>query len=351
MNNGISVYTGLNCSLKENLELIDTAASLGLKRLFTSVLIPEAAEFQAEFATILIAAVERDFEIIIDVTPETIADFDFALDFEQITPRLDDGFNPRQIAALSRIRRIMLNASTITKELLITLADLEADFSNISALHNFYPHIYTGLELNYFLQQNHLLKSFNIAVGAFVASLEGRRRPPFEEGLPTVEITRNFTVDFTARYLTALGVDFIMLSDSLPTLAECSSITKLNRGEIILEIHTVTSDATSLKLLSQKFQSRPEISDDVIRTVNSRTLTKELGLIINPDNAPQPRDLGDITIDNSKFGRYMGEVQIVKSVLPPDSRINLVAQVSKIDLPILNILATHTQKIFSFRFV
>ena len=80
MDNGISVYTGLNCSLEENLELIDMADSLGLKRIFTSVLIPEATEFQAEFATILIAAVERNFEIIVDVTPETIANFDFALD-------------------------------------------------------------------------------------------------------------------------------------------------------------------------------------------------------------------------------------------------------------------------------
>lgn len=351
MDNGISVYTGLNCSLEENLELIDRAASLGLKRIFTSVLIPEAAEFQAEFATIIIAAVERDFEIIVDVTPETIANFDFALDFEQITPRLDDGFTPRQIAALSHIRRIMLNASTITEGLLITLANLEAEFSNISALHNFYPHVHTGLDLKYFLQQNRLLKSFNISVGAFVASLEGRRRPPFEEGLPTVEVTRNFTVDFTARYLTALGVDFIILSDSLPTLVECSSIAKLNRGEIILEIHNISSDSASLKLLSQKFQSRPEISPNVIRTTNSRTLTKESGLIINPDNTTQPRELGNITIDNSTFGRYMGEVQIVKSALPPDSRTNLVAQVSKIDLPILDILATNTEKFFSFRFV
>jgi hypothetical protein len=47
----------------------------------------------------------------------------------------------------------------------------------------------------------------------------------------------------------------------------------------------------------------------------------------------------------------MGEVQIVKSTLPPDSRTNLAAQVSKTDLPILDVLAANTEKIFSFRFV
>ena len=350
MDNGISIYTGLNCSLEENLELIEMAASLGLRRIFTSVLIPEAdSDLQAEFATVLVAAVENDFEVIIDVTPTTIADFDFAFDFEQITLRLDDGFNPRQIAALSQIRRIMLNASTVTEELLQTLANLEADFSNISALHNYYPHIHTGLDINYFQQQNRLLKSFNMTVGAFVASLEGRRRPPFREGLPTVELTRNFTVDFTARYLTALGIDYIILSDSLPTFGECSSIADLTVGEVTIEAHSVTNDGASLKLLSQKFQSRPEVSYSIVRAENGRALAKELNLIIDPDNTPQPRGLGDITIDNSNFGRYMGEVQIVKSALPPDPRVNLVAQISKTDLLLLDALTSG--KTFSFRFI
>ena len=349
MENGISIYTGLNCSLEENLELIETAASLGLRRLFTSVLISEAAESEVEFAAILAAAIENDFEIILDVTPETISTFDFALDFEQITPRLDDGFNPMQVAALSHIRRIMLNASTINEELLLTLTDLEADFSNISALHNFYPHVHTGLDVKYFQHQNNLLKSFGIAIGAFVASLEGRRRPPFMEGLPTIEATRNFPADFAARYLTALGVDFIIISDSLPTVEECNSITNLNAGEISLEVHHLTTEPNSLKLLSQKLYTRSEISPGVIRAANSRKLAKELELVINPIAVPQPRDLGDITIDNSNFGRYMGEIQIVKSALPPDSRVNTVAKVSKSDLLLLDSLTPNTT--FSFRFI
>ena len=350
MENGISVYTGLNCSLEENLELIEMAASLGLRRLFTSVLISEAAESEVEFATILAAAIENDFEIILDVTPETISSFDFALDFEQITPRLDDGFNPMQVAALSHIRRIMLNASTVTEELSLALTDLEANFSNISALHNFYPHVHTGLDVKYFQHQNSLLKNFGVEIGAFVASLAGRRRPPFKEGLPTIESTRDYPTDFAARYLTALGVDFILISDSLPTVDECNSIASLNTGEVVLEVHHLTTEPDPLKLLSQKLYTRPELSPAVIRTANSRTLTKELELVINPANdTPKPRDLGDVTIDNSSFGRYMGELQIVKSTLPPDSRVNTVAKVSKSDLLLLDSLTPNTA--FAFRFI
>ena len=41
MQNGISIYPGLDNTLSENLALIETAAALGLPRLFTSLHIPE----------------------------------------------------------------------------------------------------------------------------------------------------------------------------------------------------------------------------------------------------------------------------------------------------------------------
>ena len=244
MQNGISVYAGLNTSTEENIALIETAASLGLTRIFTSVTIPEAnsTENSTEFATILATAIANGFEVILDITPETLSTFDFALDFEEITPRLDDGFNPMQIAALSHIRRVMLNASTVNKTLLLALVDLNADFNNISALHNFYPQIYSGLDINYFKAQNQLLHNFGIKTGAFAASLNGRRRPPLMEGLPTIEFTRNFPTDFTARYLQMLDTDFVIISDSLPTQEECSAVATLNDDIIALNANLMIED-------------------------------------------------------------------------------------------------------------
>ena len=309
MNNGISVYCGLNCSIDENIVLIETAASIGLKRLFTSAIIPEAETDNLEFVTILACAIENDMEIILDVTPETISTFDF----EQITLRLDDGFTALQIAALSHIHRIMLNASTVTEKLLLSLIETKANFENISALHNFYPHVYTGLDVQFFKSQNSILQSFGIPVGAFVASQDGRRRPPFEEGLPTVEVTRNMSVEYTARYLAALDTDFIIISDSLPTSEECSSLTNIAPHEAIIKARLLTDDANVINLLKQKFYSRSEQSSQVIRAANSRTLLNSMNIVIEPDNNPQPRQKGYITVDNADFGRYMGEIQIVKT--------------------------------------
>lgn len=353
MQNGISVYAGLNTSIEENIALIETAASLGLTRIFTSVTIPEAnsTEGSNEFATILATGIANGFEIILDITPETLSTFDFALDFEEITPRLDDGFNPMQIAALSHIRRIMLNASTVNKALLVALIDLNADFSNISALHNFYPQLYTGLDISYYKAQNQLLHNFGISTGAFAASLNGRRRPPLMEGLPTIEFTRNFPTDFTARYLQALGTDFVIISDSLPTQEECTTIATLNSDTIVLEA-SITIDDKLLQpqivsYLSKTFVARTEISPCIIRAANSRDSKNSITTKLI--NNLTPRKPGDITINNTNFGRYAGEVQVVKLDLPADPRVNTVAQVTNLDTMLLESIGSN--QAFTIRFV
>ena len=350
MDNGISIYTGLNCSLEENLELIEMAASLGLRRIFTSVLIPEAdSDLQAEFATVLVAAVENDFEVIIDVMPTTIADFDFAFDFEQITLRLDDGFTAAQIVELSYKRKVQLNASTVTNEFLTTLLNLDANFQNISALHNFYPQIHTGLDTYFFSEQTKLLHDFDIEVGAFVPTLEGKRRPPFGEGLPTLEDCRDFSTDLAARFLSALGTDFIIIGDGLPTEDECKALVNVREDEVIMRARLLTDDLTSIELLNNSFTRRPDVSKSVIRAVEGRQFLKNSGGNIEPDGFPVERSFGDVTIANDHFGRYAGEVQIVDNNLPADSRVNTVAKIVEEEIFLTSYLRPRQK--FSLRFV
>jgi len=348
MRNGISVYAGLNCELEENISLILSAADLGLSRLFTSAHIPETADdekFFDDFATILTTAVEHNFEIILDVSPETFSDFEL----ENLTLRLDDGFSVPEIAKVSRERKIQLNASTITIEILKYLQVAGANFGNISALHNFYPHICTGLDTYFFEMQNKMLHDFGIESGAFVPSLEGRRRPPLFEGLPTLEDCRNFSTDLSARFLAAIGADFIIIGDGLPTAEECKAVANILDDEIILSTKLFTEDQTTIELLQNKFTRRPDVSKSVIRAVEGRQILKNSGGKIFADNLPIERTFGDITVDNENFGRYEGEVQIVEDILPADSRVNVVAAVVEEE----NFLTRYIKpgQKFSFRFV
>ena len=347
MRNGISLYAGLNVSVEENISLIETAASFGLSRIFTSAQIPEtedSEDFFDNFAMILYTALENNFEIILDVNSEIFSEFDM----EGLTLRLDDGFSMPEIAKISRERKIQLNASTVTAEILKYLQIANADFGNISALHNFYPRPQTGLDTYFFQEQNKILHDFGIEVGAFVPSLNGRRRPPIFEGLPTLEDCRNFSTDLSARFLAALGTDFIIIGDGFPTQEEIEAVSKISSDEIILNAKFFTEDSATKEILSQKVTRRADVSKSVIRAAEGRKFLKTLDAKISPENSRE-RNFGDVTIDNFNFGRYEGEVQIVEDILPADSRVNVVAAVVEEE----NFLTRYIKpgQKFSFKFV
>lgn len=348
MENGISIYAGLDYGVEENLSLIESAASLGFKRLFTSAQIPEAADaenFVDDLMDILATAVANGFEIILDVNAENFSEYDT----DGITLRLDDGFTPEEVAAISRARKIQLNASTVTENFLDDLLELKANFKNISALHNFYPRPQTGLDTYFFSNQNQILHDFEIEVGAFVPSRDGKRRLPLREGLPTLEDCRNFSTDLSARFLAALGTDFIIIGDGQPTTEELQAVAAIHDDEIIFSAKLLSDDLTAKEILSRKFTRRADVAKSVIRAVEGRQYLKELGGKIFAEESTTNRSFGDVTIDNENFGRYAGEVQIIQDVLPADGRVNVAAHILDEEIFLTSYLKPRQK--FSFKFV
>jgi len=348
MENGISIYAGLDYGGEENLALIETAADMGFKRLFTSVQIPEAANaenFLDDLTDILTTAVTNGFEIILDVNAENFSQYDI----DGITLRLDDGFTIEQVAAISRARKIQLNASTVTEDFLNALTEHGANFDNIAALHNFYPHPWTGLETYYFDNQNRILHDFGIVVGAFVPSRDGKRRLPLREGLPTLEDCRNFSTDLAARFLVALDVDFVIIGDGHPTDEELKAVATLKGDEVVFRAQLISNDLTTTEILSRTFTRRADVAKSVIRAVEGRRYLCEIGGKIPVEQLQIKRGFGDVTIDNENFGRYAGEVQIVQDVLPADGRVNIAAHIPDEEIFLTGYLKPNRK--FSFKFV
>ena len=348
MNNGISIYAGPDYGSGENLSLIETAATLGFKKLFTSAQIPEAADsekFFDELTDIMTTAVTYGFEILLDVNAENFSQYDI----EGITLRLDDGFTAKQVAEISRKRKIQLNASTVTEKFLDELLEHKAKLKNISALHNFYPHPWTGLDTYFFDNQNRLLHDLEIKVGAFVPSKDGKRRLPLRQGLPTLEDCRNFTTDLSARFLAAFGVDFIIIGDGQPTHEELQAVAAIQDDETVFRAQLLSNDLTTAEILSRKFTRRADVAKSVIRGIEGRQYLKELGGKIPAEDLPIERSFGDVTIDNENFGRYAGEVQIVQDVLPADGRVNLAAHILDEEIFLTGYLRPGRK--FSFKFV
>ena len=335
---GISVYPGLDNNTEENLSLICHAAHLGISRLFTSLHIPEhdKAAFIDSLHAILDAAHNERMELIADVTPESAdilgipsctpeAFFKFGIH----TLRLDDGFSVSEIAAFTRSgtdARIQLNASTISEKFLNELSENKADFSNLEALHNFYPRTGTGLSVRALTEKTALLHRFGIRVGAFVATRDGKKRSPLCDGLPTLELHRNFSVNLAARHLAALGIDDIFLSDSLPTDDELTALANVPSDCVAMRVTRTTRNDTLRPFFSLPFTARPDEARDSVRAAESRARAKELGMPLLPENTTD-RPFGAVTLDNEHYLRYAGELQIIKRAQPADLRTNVIAHI------------------------
>ena len=357
MNNGIAIYPGLDNTLEENLELITKAAHDGLTRLFTSLHIPETdrPRFKKELGLLLKKARNAGMEIISDVTPDTLN----LLDIDVFTPsalkmlgittlRLDDGFSPEKIAALSNSPptiRLQLNASTVTRRFLSRLSELGTNFQNIDALHNFYPRPGTGLGEETLVRKNILLHRLGIQVGAFVPSL-ARPRGPIHAGLPTLEEHRTERAELAARHLVALGCDSIFLADSMPTTKELREIGELPGDQVTITCQSLTTDPIQNEMLKRTYTSRLDEARDAVRATESRAVLKELGGTIHRENAIL-RPIGAITIDNEGYGRYMGELQIARVPLEADARTNVAALVEESEVNLIQYITPGRR--FAFR--
>lgn len=337
MKTGISLYPGLDGSEKKMPEYIQKAAELGIKRVFTSLHIPEsdAAALRPELSCLLQTARYYQMDVIADISPQACA----VLGIRSLSPlaiqelgittvRLDFGFTIDKAALFSRFMSIQLNASTIRPDTLYALKKVGADLAHIDALHNFYPRPYTGLSESYAAAQTRWLQSKGITVGAFIASQHGRRGP-LQEGLPTLEQHRNYSVSLAARHLAALGMNSVFIGDPVPSDNELCDLADTGREEkdtVVLKGRLLNREPYIRDLLSHTFTARWDPAADVIRAQEGRTYISDHIVHADTDRC-RIRQRGDITVDTAAFLRYMGEVQIVLRDLPAERRTCIAAQI------------------------
>ena len=399
---GISIYPGLDADREKSLTLLQNAAALGYKRVFSSLHIPEsnAAALREEALCLYAFAESLGLEVIADISPLTLK----ILDIPELTPsrlkelhittaRFDYGIGPETIADFSREMNVQLNASTLRSVQLNALLKANADFSRIDGLHNFYPRPHTGLSSETIQRQNALLHRHDISAGVFAASQTGRRGPLYA-GLPTMESLRGIAPCDAAPILTAIGCDSLIIGDSNPALTELRSLADpetLAKADarysrkalppkkewqpdepLPLHIH-VLSDAPFVKeLLSRSYTNRPDPAADVIRATESRDTAKEFDIAPERNESKliieMPKEyaavfagpqhlangkkssllpVGTVLLDNNNYGRYKGELQILNAPQPMDPRSNVVAQVTKEDVPLLSLISAE----IPFRFI
>ena len=264
--------------------------------------------------------------IFADVSPKTVAQFGQP-DLFRLAERLgiwairvDYGFITEEIAALAAHIPVVVNASTTRPE---DAARIAAAGPRVMAMHNFYPRPETGLDDSFFLESTKALQAAGLKVLAFIPG-DGELRGPICAGLPTLERHRGLPPSACfADLAVRLGANGVFVGDPGISLREQARIHRFCRDGV-LEI-PARLEPEAQWLYGQVFTNRPDAPSWLIRFAESREYSC-FGRQVEPGRC-LPRIRGSITVDNDGYGRYSGEVQLIRSDLPADDRVNVVGQV------------------------
>ncbi len=271
---------------------------------------------------------KNNFKIIADVSKRTLEQFqcqdllEFSKEINISVLRIDYGFTEDEIKHISNFIPIAVNASTHDNKIAKEIASLG---NEVYAIHNFYPRPETGLDSEFFENINKKLKKENIKVLAFIQGDEHLRAPLFK-GLPTLEKHRGVLpyvayVDLVKNYT----VNGVLLGDNSISNKQNELISEYIKTNITL-IPTVLNKKYKY-LYNKTFTVREDSPSWISRFQESREYSCS-GKRIEAENCVE-RKRGIITIDNFGYKRYSGEVQIVKSDLPSNENVNVIGEIQK----------------------
>ena len=266
------------------------------------------------------------FRTIADVSVKTLQQFgcgnltELARELKLWGLRIDYGFSPEKIGEMATQMPIVLNASTTSPADAKIIA---AKGREVFALHNFYPRPETGLDEELLMDTTKRLREAGLCVQAFIPG-DTLLRGPLHFGLPTLEAHRRALpsaafVDMALRF----GMEDIFLADPGLSEKEMQRIAVFCKTGVICV--PARLDDGWKHLYGQVFTCRVDSPRWLIRFQESRVYSCP-GEIVEPHNCVTRRR-GVITVDNRRYGRYSGELMLIREALPADERVNVIGEV------------------------
>lgn len=342
MKTGISIYFGSGAAVNER--VIEGAARAGVDYAFTSMHIPEedGGNLARDARHLLGLLRGAGIGAIVDVGPETCAklgceSLEELSDLGVTHLRLDYGFTPAETASLARTFRIVCNASTVSRGDIAAWRAAGADLARFTACHNYYPKPGTGLDLDGVRRANDLLAAQGLEVLGFVPG-DGRLRGPLHEGLPTIEAHRGRVHELERNMLElgiAGGCDGVLVGDVDLSPAGWDALGRVAAGYVDVRCRL---EEGCRHLLGQVHHDRPDSSSLLFRSQESRTTLRPQGPVDPDRGAGRPRRRGAISMANTRYLRYEGELEIARVDLDGDERQNVVGQVVSDDLDLLDLV-------------
>lgn len=335
---GFSIFLDKDLT-EETLDYVGKLARTGFEGIFTSIHIPEIAsdEYRERLISLGKVAKSQGLPLMVDISGNALEKIGFSFerlqelaDFGITGLRMDYQVSVRQIAKASQTMTVSLNASTLTLQEIEALRVERANFSHLEAWHNYYPRPETALSEQVFCEKNQFLKANGFKVVAF-ANGDENLRLPLRCGLPTLEQQRGEHPLAAALGLLSLGADDVYIGDaglSPHVIEQFYSYLKADTIKFFAQNHHHSS---YFEYILRTHTERQDAARDVLRSAEARFWKI-------PHIEPEHTDLrtrGAITIDNERYLRYMGEIQICKRALPQDEKVNVVGFVCDKDMDLL----------------
>ena len=247
---------------------------------------------------------QMGYHIVADVSKKTLAAFGcsdiaaWAKEMGISILRLDYGFTLEEMKEIGKSIPICINASTVTEEELALASDHDIA---MYAMHNFYPRPETGLDVELFCRLNERLKESGIKILAYGAWLE---------------------------MMLKYQVDGVFVGDGIPGETELALIEAYEKDGILrlpISFMGGMEERYQETLCGQPYTIRPDSPRWTKRLKESREYSCA-GIHVASENCVE-RLPGSVTVDNERYMRYSGEIQIVTEPLPADSRVNVAAVV------------------------
>ena len=334
---GFSIF--MNSDLDEaKRSYITKMVNSSFKGIFTSMHIPEddIKLYKKRLIDLGNFAQTHHLKLMVDISGDALSrsgfSFDNLAELKAIGVtglRMDYHISNEIISKASHTITISLNASTITQQDIDELKENNANFNHLEAWHNYYPRPETGLSHQDFIEKNNFLKQHGFKVMAFVPG-DADLRHPLYLGLPTLEAHRFLHPLAALIDMERMAVDHIYVGDGGLQETTALQLTQyINDQTVLLRARSETADVRHCQC---EHENRQDAARDVIRSAYARFKTIP---DIQPENTVV-RKKGAITIDNCDYGRYMGEIQVVKTELVADSKVNRVGNIVSEDIDLLD---------------
>ena len=346
---GISIYPE-KTDRKRLYRYLDKASECGFSRIFSCLLSAneDKGRIKETFREINLYAKSKGFEIVLDVNPKVFNnleisynDLSFFKEVEADGIRLDMGFTGLQESIMTYNKenlKIEINMSNDT-HYLETILDYKPNKANLIGCHNFYPHAYTGLGMEFFNRCTDRFVKNGIRTAAFISSQADETYGPWpvSQGLVTLEMHRDLPLIVQFKHMIALGtIDDIIISNCYPDDEELEKFKRVRRDMVSFEVETIENlPETEEKIIFDGFHfNRGDVSENVIRSTQSRIKYK--GHNFTLFNVPETIKRGDIVIESSEYGHYAGEMMIALNDMKNTGKSNVVGRISEEEIFILD---------------